>query len=182
MESQQSSLEINVRVLPVSRYGSVLCMRNQLLIGGHVNAQEQAVDVACRKFKEQAVGLSASPESLKLIALLNRVSTKGKSEYCHYYFADQDHCGELQDTDANDHLFIQNVDELLSQKIISSRHHDEPGMYIGQEIKKIVQHLKAGCKKSSRIILDPSKDNHEKHDPTVSVTLELFAQEVPQLY
>ena len=176
-----------VRVL-VLGYGYVTCMRDKNIPaqlsfpGGVVDPKELAINAACRKLKAQT-GLIVAPESIKLIGLLNRIHTQGTSEYCHYYFANQKECErEVEDPKGDDeHLFISSLDELLLSKTIFSRISSEPHLQISQEIKKIVQHLQNGCKRSETLtLLDPRQFGKPKEiqDKSDVMILELFAQQV----
>lgn len=187
-----------VRVLALSRYfkdedfglEDVYCMRDdnnnpgQLVFpGGRLNnPHERAVDAACRKFKEQVVGLRVAPESLKLIALLTRFFAQDKTEYCQYYYVDQNEC-EGEWNGENHDIEPQCLDTLLSDKMIFSRLSEKPHLRMSQATEKIVRHLKAGCKKSEQLtLLDPRQLSKPKanQDPMNVMTLELFARDIPE--
>lgn len=117
--------------------------------GGSVDAEELALDAACREMKEE-VGLTIQPTDMQKIALVNRIrgNRYSYSDYCHYYMA-RKFTGEVK-IQASEVLqaFWAPINDVANSETIN-------GLKTSPTVKLLAAHIVKNGHTSSERVLDP---------------------------
>lgn len=174
-------------VVVLNRKGEILVIeeskrRNKMSFpAGHVDPQEHSRHAACRELQEE-VGLSVKPESLKLIALVNRLKAnkQGASDYNHYYLA------QIKDEDEKVKLDTKEVIQAHWAPVERLAQGEKIHNLASTPITKLLaKHIASGCKKSERYTI-PNYRRQEtpswpQKDPEDVMHVELFQQNLEPL-